>query len=144
MATFCKNGSATPIRSEEGLGGTLPSSDFPDSVGCYDGINHEFSQEELKALDAEGRAVITQHRLKVGALFVSQKDGSQQNSLRLLTQIADLTFLYLKDPFRYLCKYSSLYYAVLIFAHLDPNFTGVFDLTSGKNETNLEKTFDFP
>ena len=101
MATFCKNGSATPIRSEEGLGGTLPSSDFPDSVGCYDGINHEFSQEELKALDAEGRAVITQHKLKVGALFVSQKDGSQQNSLRLLTQIADLSFLYLKDPFHY-------------------------------------------
>jgi len=64
VATFCKNGSATPIRSEEGLGGTLPSSDFPDSVGCYDGINHEFSQEELKALDAEGRAVITQHKLK--------------------------------------------------------------------------------
>ena len=64
MATFCKD-SSTPFRSEEGLSGTLSSSDNDDAVGCYEGINEEFTTDELKSLDAEGRCVVTQHNLKV-------------------------------------------------------------------------------
>ena len=65
VATFCKTKTATPIKSEEGLAGTLPSASFKDAVGCYGGIAEEFSQDEIKALDAEGRCVITQHKLQV-------------------------------------------------------------------------------
>jgi len=72
VATFCLDGVATPIGCEEGLGGSLPSSasssssdsDSCTAVGCYDGIHDEFTADELKALDAEGRCVITQHNLK--------------------------------------------------------------------------------
>ena len=65
VATFCRNNIATPCRSEEGLAGTLPSSNFSDSVGYYGDIEREFTLDERKALDAEGRAIITQHDVKV-------------------------------------------------------------------------------
>jgi AP endonuclease-2 len=65
VATFCRN-AYLPTKSEEGLAGTLPSSSNDDSVGCYDGISQEFTQSELKELDAEGRCIITLHDLKVG------------------------------------------------------------------------------
>ena len=64
MATFCRP-NFTPSKSEEGLTGSLPSSKFEDSIGFYDGIEEEFSQEDLKALDSEGRCVITCHQIEV-------------------------------------------------------------------------------
>lgn len=64
MATYCKN-AFTPFRAEEGLSGLFASSDATDSVGCYGSIRAEFSKMELKELDFEGRAVITQHKIKV-------------------------------------------------------------------------------
>ena len=51
-----------PIKAEEGLSGTF-TTDAHGSVGCY-GNHLDFSTEELKSLDAEGRAVITQHRIR--------------------------------------------------------------------------------
>lgn len=60
MATFVKD-NATPVKAEEGLTGTLQS---PDDDGCigYYGNQSNFSDEELQALDREGRTVITQHK----------------------------------------------------------------------------------
>ncbi|XP_018581074.2 DNA-(apurinic or apyrimidinic site) endonuclease 2 [Scleropages formosus] len=60
VATFCKD-SATPVAAEEGLTGLLTSHD--GAVGCY-GDQNGFSAEELQLLDNEGRAVITQHKVK--------------------------------------------------------------------------------
>ncbi|XP_062975524.1 DNA-(apurinic or apyrimidinic site) endonuclease 2 [Elgaria multicarinata webbii] len=59
VATFCKN-SATPEAAEEGLSGLLTKHD--GAVGCY-GNTCDFTPEELQALDSEGRAVITRHRI---------------------------------------------------------------------------------
>lgn len=64
MATYCKN-AFTPFRAEEGLSGLFASHDAVDNVGCYGSIREEFSKMELKELDFEGRAVITQHKIKV-------------------------------------------------------------------------------
>ncbi|XP_039460005.1 DNA-(apurinic or apyrimidinic site) lyase 2 isoform X3 [Oreochromis aureus] len=60
VATYCKE-SATPFAAEEGLTGLLVN--HKDAVGCY-GDHTEFSSEELQLLDNEGRAVITQHKIK--------------------------------------------------------------------------------
>ncbi|KAL4622599.1 DNA-(apurinic or apyrimidinic site) lyase 2 [Arapaima gigas] len=60
VATFCKD-SATPVAAEEGLTGLLTSHD--GAVGYY-GDQRDFSAEELQLLDNEGRAVITQHKVK--------------------------------------------------------------------------------
>ncbi|KAK2841051.1 hypothetical protein Q7C36_012630 [Tachysurus vachellii] len=60
VATFCKD-SATPFCAEEGLTGRLVN--HGEAVGCY-GDQGAFSIEELQSLDSEGRAVITQHKLK--------------------------------------------------------------------------------
>lgn len=60
VATYCKD-SATPFAAEEGLTGLLTI--HKGAVGCY-GDHTEFSSEELQLLDNEGRAIITQHRIK--------------------------------------------------------------------------------
>lgn len=60
VATFCKD-SATPFAAEEGLTGRLVN--HGEAVGCY-GDQVAFSIEELQSLDNEGRAVITQHKIK--------------------------------------------------------------------------------
>ena len=72
VATFCRH-TCTPIRAEEGLAGTLPSTKFFDSVGYYGDIEQEFSLAERKELDAEGRAIITQHDIKVHLVYRRQK-----------------------------------------------------------------------
>ncbi|XP_038604227.1 DNA-(apurinic or apyrimidinic site) endonuclease 2 [Tachyglossus aculeatus] len=60
VATFCKD-SATPVAAEEGLSGLLANNQ--GAIGCY-GNTQEFTEDELRALDGEGRAVITQHRIR--------------------------------------------------------------------------------
>ncbi|XP_023693340.1 DNA-(apurinic or apyrimidinic site) endonuclease 2 [Paramormyrops kingsleyae] len=60
VATFCRD-SATPVAAEEGLTGLLTSHD--GAVGCY-GDQNDFEDEELQSLDNEGRAVITQHKVR--------------------------------------------------------------------------------
>ncbi|KAG8129832.1 hypothetical protein E2320_016521 [Naja naja] len=59
VATFCK-ASATPEAAEEGLSGLFTK--HSGAVGCY-GNTEDFTVDELKALDSEGRAVITRHRI---------------------------------------------------------------------------------
>ncbi|XP_007422264.1 DNA-(apurinic or apyrimidinic site) lyase 2 [Python bivittatus] len=59
VATFCK-ASATPEAAEEGLSGLFTK--HGGAVGCY-GNTEDFAADELKALDSEGRAVITRHRI---------------------------------------------------------------------------------
>ncbi|XP_063150226.1 DNA-(apurinic or apyrimidinic site) endonuclease 2 isoform X2 [Candoia aspera] len=59
VATFCK-ASATPEAAEEGLSGLFTK--HSGAVGCY-GNTEDFTADELKALDSEGRAVITRHRI---------------------------------------------------------------------------------
>ncbi|XP_060124786.1 DNA-(apurinic or apyrimidinic site) endonuclease 2 isoform X1 [Zootoca vivipara] len=60
VATFCKV-SATPEAAEEGLSGLFAKHD--GAVGYY-GETEGFTTEELQALDSEGRAVITRHRIR--------------------------------------------------------------------------------
>ncbi|KAM8934843.1 DNA-(apurinic or apyrimidinic site) endonuclease 2 [Pelodytes ibericus] len=60
VATFCKKRS-TPWAAEEGLSGQLTH--HKDSIGCY-GNTEDFSEDELTSLDQEGRAVLTQHRIR--------------------------------------------------------------------------------
>ena len=67
VATFVRN-SATPARAEEGLSGLLTTSVETDYVGCY-GDQSEFDDTDLQALDNEGRAIITQHNVRLGKRF---------------------------------------------------------------------------
>ncbi|EMP26945.1 DNA-(apurinic or apyrimidinic site) lyase 2 [Chelonia mydas] len=62
VATFCKD-SATPLAAEEGLSGLLAQPGEGGAVGCYGDLG-AFTPQELKALDSEGRAVITHHRIR--------------------------------------------------------------------------------
>ena len=64
VATFCRD-AFMPCKAEEGLAGTLPSSNFKDSIGYYGYIENEFSWTERKELDSEGRSVLTQHEVQV-------------------------------------------------------------------------------
>lgn len=61
VATFCK-ASATPVEAEEGLYKEL-NPKLEGKVGHYGDVS-EFSSDELEALDAEGRAVITKHKIR--------------------------------------------------------------------------------
>lgn len=58
VATFCRD-AVTPIAAEEGLSPVLTTQ---PSIGSF-GSNSDFTLEELEALDAEGRAVLTEHTL---------------------------------------------------------------------------------
>ena len=62
MATFC-SAAWTPSHAEEGLAGTLHNNNTVG--GRHSAIQEEFSEEELKELDQEGRAVLTRHNVKV-------------------------------------------------------------------------------
>ncbi|XP_062940050.1 DNA-(apurinic or apyrimidinic site) endonuclease 2 [Cynocephalus volans] len=59
VATFCKD-NTTPVAAEEGLSGLLATQN--GDVGCYGNMD-EFTQDELWALDSEGRALLTQHKI---------------------------------------------------------------------------------
>ncbi|XP_062616563.1 DNA-(apurinic or apyrimidinic site) endonuclease 2-like [Saccostrea cucullata] len=73
VATFCKS-SATPTEAEEGLYKDLnPKVD--GKVGHYGDVS-EFSSDELEALDSEGRAVITKHKIR-------KRDG-QESELAII------------------------------------------------------------
>ncbi|KAL4225909.1 DNA-(apurinic or apyrimidinic site) lyase 2 [Mactra antiquata] len=61
-ANYCKN-HVTPECAEEGLSGILTLTD-DDSIGNY-GNHTSFSDDEIKDLDAEGRAVLTQHKIRL-------------------------------------------------------------------------------
>lgn len=64
VATYCRE-RATPTLAEEGLSGTsLVSKNQSDNVGCLGDVEIQFSPQELKRLDSEGRTVITQHKFK--------------------------------------------------------------------------------
>ena len=59
VATYCRL-SCTPVQAEEGLAGT---SGGGDSIGGTEELRQEFTSEELKNIDAEGRCVITRHQV---------------------------------------------------------------------------------
>jgi len=67
VATYCRH-SATPTHAEEGLAGTLPCPG--DRVGGTEGLQMEFSSEELRELDNEGRCVVTRHKVQDGPSLV--------------------------------------------------------------------------
>jgi hypothetical protein len=67
VATLCKN-EIVPIKAEEGLSGKLVQPECRDFVGCYGDI--QMPDERLKQLDAEGRALITQFKLKVDIILL--------------------------------------------------------------------------
>jgi AP endonuclease-2 len=66
VATYCKN-SYSPFQAEEGLAGTFNVHD--DKIDFYDNVHSSFTDEGLRALDAEGRCVMTLHKFKVRSLF---------------------------------------------------------------------------
>jgi len=61
VATYVRYGS-TPSAAEEGITGHLVKGET--EIGGTDHLHIEFTQEELKSLDAEGRCVITKHQIK--------------------------------------------------------------------------------
>lgn len=65
VATFCRD-EVTPIAAEEGLSATLTPQ---PSIGSY-GYNSDFTPDGLEALDAEGRAILTEHSLPDGKTVV--------------------------------------------------------------------------
>ncbi|XP_050714582.1 DNA-(apurinic or apyrimidinic site) endonuclease 2-like isoform X1 [Eriocheir sinensis] len=62
VATYCSQ-RATPFAAQEGLSGLFPG-ELSDGSGTQVALPGTWKEEELKDLDSEGRAVITQHRFK--------------------------------------------------------------------------------
>lgn len=60
-ANYCRK-RAAPTKAEEGLSGRLPNH-TDTSVGYY-GDTDNYSDDVLEALDAEGRCVITLHKIR--------------------------------------------------------------------------------
>ena len=56
-----------PHKYEEGITGLLGTGDDDLDIGCYGDLTL-FTNDELKELDAEGRVLLTQH--KVQRLFI--------------------------------------------------------------------------
>ena len=59
VATYCRK-DCTPIQAEEGLAGI---SGGGDSIGGIEKLKLEFNSDELRSLDAEGRCIITRHKI---------------------------------------------------------------------------------
>jgi len=59
VATYCRL-SCTPCQAEEGLAGV---SGGGDTIGGTEALKQEFTSEEIKNIDAEGRCVITRHKV---------------------------------------------------------------------------------
>nr|XP_053629633.1 DNA-(apurinic or apyrimidinic site) endonuclease 2-like [Cherax quadricarinatus] len=68
VATFCSQ-RATPFAAQEGLSGNYVG-ELENGCGTTEALPAEWAAEELKDLDSEGRAVITQHIIK-------KEDGSE-------------------------------------------------------------------
>lgn len=62
VATYVKN-SCTPVATEDGITGYLSKS-AGDGIGGTHLLQQEFTQDELKNLDSEGRCVITKHQIQ--------------------------------------------------------------------------------
>ncbi|XP_076060042.1 DNA-(apurinic or apyrimidinic site) endonuclease 2-like [Oratosquilla oratoria] len=62
VATYCTT-DATPTHAQEGLSGIFGSS-LPNETGSTESLPGEWSPKDLKVIDSEGRAVITQHSFK--------------------------------------------------------------------------------
>lgn len=67
MATFVRDG-ATPWKAEDGLTGLLHEEDEELCIGHL-GDHSSFTNEELEALDREGRCVMTQHVIRCVRAF---------------------------------------------------------------------------
>ena len=65
VATFCKD-TATPLAAEEGISPALTPE---PTIGCY-GNTEDFTPEEIESLDAEGRTIITEHKMLSGEAVV--------------------------------------------------------------------------
>lgn len=62
VATYCRE-TVTPVKAEEGIAGTFGPHNDP--VGYYDHVHCQFTDEDLRNLDLEGRCIITQHTIQV-------------------------------------------------------------------------------
>ncbi|KAK7085169.1 DNA-(apurinic or apyrimidinic site) lyase 2 [Halocaridina rubra] len=62
VATYCSQ-NATPTHAQEGLTG-IYGDNLLDGGGTSNALSGQWTGEELKDLDAEGRAIITQHTIK--------------------------------------------------------------------------------
>ncbi|XP_064121857.1 LOW QUALITY PROTEIN: DNA-(apurinic or apyrimidinic site) endonuclease 2-like [Macrobrachium nipponense] len=62
VATFCLK-EATPVYAQEGLSG-LYGGNLLDKGGTPESLAGHWTEEELRNLDSEGRAIITQHSIK--------------------------------------------------------------------------------
>ena len=61
VATFCKT-EVTPTAVEEGLTGLLNNGSSSSVIGCY-ATSLSIPKEELASLDAEGRAILSEHEI---------------------------------------------------------------------------------
>ncbi|XP_074645688.1 DNA-(apurinic or apyrimidinic site) endonuclease 2-like [Tubulanus polymorphus] len=98
VATYCRNVTASPTHAEEGLTGRLARRADERLVGAYGNLD-AFSDDELDSLDAEGRAVLTQHKIKVGDnvedvvvinVYCPRADPERENRLHFKLQFYKL------------------------------------------------------
>ena len=96
VATFCRGG-VTPIQAEEGIAGSLgcPGDSLDTDLGCESSLTNtcsEFNLESRRALDNEGRCVITRHKIEEGKflsifnLYCPRADPEREDRKRFKLQ----------------------------------------------------------
>ena len=101
VATFCRS-NATPVQAEEGIAGSLggPAADslldfdlhHGSESSSFSNICAEFSLESRRALDNEGRCVITRHKIGEGKflsifnLYCPRADPEREDRVRFKLQ----------------------------------------------------------
>ena len=65
VATYCRQSTAIPAKAEEGVTGWRGSDKTDESIGFLAAVDDDTTSSDLESLDAEGRCVLTQYRLKV-------------------------------------------------------------------------------
>jgi len=110
VATFCRS-NVTPAQAEEGIAGSLggPGDSLDPHLGSESSLNNictEFSLESRRALDNEGRCVITRHKIEGGKflsifnLYCPRADPEREDRKRFKLQFyraVDLRAAALRD-----------------------------------------------
>ncbi|DBB00825.1 hypothetical protein WJX77_012431 [Trebouxia sp. C0004] len=94
VATYCKKAVTVPVAAEQGITGILHDGKLDAAnaarqiPGCLDELCNRFTQQELRAIDLEGRCVITDHEAFIlfnlyGPAITSEENAAERFAYKM-------------------------------------------------------------